>query len=348
MFRSYCIFILVISLLFSCRKKESVPTQEIFRPVKTAKVETLGSINKQYTGTVEACQFSALAFKIAGTLIKLNTIEGQQVKKGEMIAQINPSDYQQQYRSSKANYEVAQSIFERTKRLYAVNAVALQNLEIAKADYIQASSALSIAQRMLDYTILTAPFDGFIEKQYVENHEEILTGEAIVKLVNPENIEIHFILPETSIPLLQIPKKIYVEFDTRKGQLFISEIKEHIYSSNGYGIPITLNITDKEFAPYRNVVYPGFSCKVYFEIDQMVSNNFIIPATALFEEKGNEYVWIIDPLTQTAHREKVASVRIDKQILIKEGLRSDDLIVIAGVASIQEGKKVSIKKENNN
>ena len=86
------------------------------------------------------------------------------IKKGTVIARIDPYDYQRQYQTALANYKTTESIYERNQRLYAANAVAKQNLEIAQTDYIQATSALNMARRTLDYTVLTAPFDGFIEE----------------------------------------------------------------------------------------------------------------------------------------------------------------------------------------
>ena len=111
-------------------------------------------------------------------------------------------------------------------------------------------------------------------------------------------------LPETSIQLLDIPKKIYVEFDSQKGKLFTTEVKEYIYSSNGSGIPVTLLITDKQFAPYR------------------------------------QNVWIVDPASHTAHRQQVRIKKYNDHILVEAGLNPDDLIIIAGIASIREGQKV--------
>lgn len=77
-----------------------------------------------------------------------------------MIARIDPYDYQRQYQTALANYKTTESIYERNQRLYAANAVAKQNLEIAQTDYIQATSALNMARRTLDYTVLTAPSTG--------------------------------------------------------------------------------------------------------------------------------------------------------------------------------------------
>ena len=87
-----------------------------------------------------------------------------------MIARIDPYDYQRQYQTALANYKTTESIYERNQRLYAANAVAKQNLEIAQTDYIQATSALNMARRTLDYTVLTAPFDGFIEQRFVDQY----------------------------------------------------------------------------------------------------------------------------------------------------------------------------------
>lgn len=336
----YPVFTLILSLCVSCQGKKKVTLTDLPRPVRVIKVEALGTFNHQYTGTVTARNFSVLAFRLPGTLTEVNVNTGQKIKKGTVIARIDPFDYQRQYRTASANYKTAESIYERNRRLYAANAVAKQNLEIAQTDYIQATSALNMARRTLDYTVLTAPFDGFIERRFVENHEEVLTGQSIVRLVDPKDIEVNFMLPETNIRLLDIPKKIYVEFDSQKGKLFTTNVKEYVYSSNGSGIPVTLLITDEQFAPYRQNVFPGFSCKVIVEVDNMISDKFVLPASALQEEGDQEYVWIVDPVSRTAHRQKVGIKKYKDYILVEDGLNPDDLIIIAGVNSIQEGQKV--------
>ena len=335
---------LIISLMcfpFSCGKKEAVPSAaSLPRPVKVVKVEALGSIKRQYTGVVEAKEFSVLAFKLPGTLKEMNVQEGQRIRQGQVIARIKPRDYRLQYNTAKANYETARSIYERNKRLQEADAIALQNLEIAEADYVRANSALNIARRTLDYTTLTAPFDGFIEKKYTENFEEIQAGQAIVRLVNPENIEIHFVLPETNIQLLKIPRKIYVEFDSQKGKLFTTNIKDYIYASDGSGIPVTLTITDAQFALYRKNVYPGFSCKVTWETDNMISDKFIIPASALQTHNQQEYVWLVDPVSFKIQRHAITTSRLAGNILVESGLSSHDIIVTAGIPSLHEGQTV--------
>ncbi len=338
------IFFSILFLFFfsACQpqKESSAPLKP--RPVRVAQVKALGTIDRQYTGVVEATEFSVLAFKVSGTLTELNVEEGQKVKQGHLIASIDPYDYQQQYNAAASNYNAAKSIYERNERLLKANATATQNVEIAQADYIRAGSAVDIARSTLDYTRLIAPFDGIIVKKYVANHEEVMVGQSIAKLVNPDNIEISFVLPETSIELLKMPKTIYVEFDSQKGKLFTSDIKEYIYSSNGFGIPITLKITDKEFMAYRDNVFPGFSCKITFRIQNTVLDNFIIPASALFREGEQEFVWIVDPHSSTVKKQAVTTIRFEQEALAKTGLHSDNIIVTAGVQVLKDNQKVTI------
>lgn len=340
LYRLFCL--LAIALLSACEGNKQTASPYPPRPVKVTQVEALGTINKLYTGIVQAEEFSILAFKVSGSLIALNVNEGQKINKGEVIARIDPFDYELQYATAQGAYNTTKSIYERNKRLFDQNAVAAQSLEIAEADYVKASSALNIAQRTLDYTRLTAPFSGIIEKKYAENFQKILVGESIVKLVNTNALEIYFILPETSIGLIEVPKTIFVEFDTQRGKLFAAGIKEYIYASDGSGIPITLKITDAEFDTYRKDVLPGFSCKVYFKLENTVSDNFILPASALFQEQEKEYVWTINPQTLVANRQEVKTIKFDNYALVKEGLNSEDLIVTAGVPSIKDGQRVRI------
>lgn len=338
-----CFFcILFLCILSSCHKKTEEKKSYPPRPVKMAQVEALGIIQKQFVGEVQSTEFSILAFKVSGTIDRLNISEGQKVKKGQLLATIDPTDYRLQYETAETNYQTAKAIYGRTERLHSSNATALQNLEITQADYIRANSAMDIAKLTLEYTRLLAPFSGIIEKKYAENYEEIVVGQPIAKLINPDSIEVAFTLPETSVQLLHLPKTIYVEFDSQKGKLFTSDIKESIYASNGYGIPITLRITDKAFSPYRQNVFPGFSCKIIFQLDNDISNSFIIPASALFTEDGIDYVWLIDPSTRIAHRQKVDVFRYKDRILVKSGLNKDDYIVTAGVHALHEGQQVSI------
>lgn len=328
-------------------KKETY--QDTVRPVRVVNVESLGAINKVYTGIVEAEEYSNLAFKLSGPLVAMNVDEGQKVKKGQVIAAVDPLEYKLQYEANKAAYLTAKSQLERNKRLLSMQAISKQEYEIAEANYIKGKSAYETSANTLEDTKLKAPFDGFVEKKFVENYQKVMPGESIIKLVNPDKLAVGFTLPETSVDLTRTPMTVTVEFDTYKGIWFKARVKEFIDASpDGTGIPVKLVIDDSRFSRDIHNIYPGFSCKVNLKIETTEGNSYIVPMSALFKNPttNETSVWVYNPKTETVHGKTVVIGQLfgSDKIMVQKGLSNDDIIVVAGVNYITEGQKVKLLK----
>ena len=157
----------------SCGGKKENTGQESIRPVRVVKVESLGAMQKMYTGVVQAEEYSKLAFKVSGPLVEMNVDAGQKVKKGTVIAAVDPLDYNLQFEANKAAYVTSKLQMERNKKLLAMQAISKQDYEIAEANYVKAKSAYETSQNTLADTKLRAPFDGFVEQKYVENYQKV-------------------------------------------------------------------------------------------------------------------------------------------------------------------------------
>lgn len=327
------------------RKKEGY--QDIARPVRVVKVETLGVMQKVYTGVVEAEEYSKLAFKVSGPLVEMNVDAGQKVRKGTVIAAVDPLDYNLQYEANKAAYITAKSQMERNEKLLAMQAISKQDYEIAKANYVKAKSAYETSGNTLEDTKLRAPFDGFVEQKYVENYQKVQPGESIIKLVNPDKLEVNFILPETNVRLTREILQVAVEFDTYRGKWFQAKVKEFVDASpDGSGIPVRLSITDTAFRRDIYNIYPGFSCKVKLNVDNLSGTGYAVPLSAVLKDlKTDETsVWLYDAGNKTVRRQKVETEQLfgRDEVQITSGLKADDVIVVAGVNYITEGQKVTV------
>jgi multidrug efflux pump subunit AcrA (membrane-fusion protein) len=104
--KKYGFMLAVAVLLAGCgqKKETSVITA---RPVKTTIVESRSIIRKDFSGIVEAVEYVKLAFRVSGQIINLPVIEGEKVKKGQLIAAIDPRDIALQYAATKSAYETA-------------------------------------------------------------------------------------------------------------------------------------------------------------------------------------------------------------------------------------------------
>lgn len=128
--RIYLFTIGVMLLVTSCgHKKEGDAT--LIRPVKTASASSQSVIRKDFSGIVEAVEYVKLAFRVSGQVINLPVVEGQRVKKGQLIAAIDPRDISLQYAADKAAYETAAAQVERTSACWDARLSPCRNMKSA-------------------------------------------------------------------------------------------------------------------------------------------------------------------------------------------------------------------------
>lgn len=332
--------------LASCR--QVVVNETPVRPVKVSPVVSFSMATNSFSGIVTPDQFSNLAFRTSGPLIAVNVVEGQSVKKGQVIAKMDPLDYQLAFDAKKASYITAKSQFERAEKLLGKQAISKQEYESVAASAENAKAAYENARQMLEETVLKAPFDGFIQQKFVENYQEVRAGEKVVCLINPLKLQMQATLPENALSYIANNPEIYVEFDAYKGVKFKAKIKEFVQASpDGSGIPIYVTITDPQFNLNTYKVAVGFSCSIELVIKH---NDFlsysIIPLSALVDnpQNGTGSVFIYDPQTKKVARRDVKYGEIinKTKVVILEGLNPGEQVVSAGANRVVEGETVNL------
>ena len=343
------LFALITTLVItSCghKKGEDPP---LIRPVKTATVSSQSVIHKDFSGMVEAVEYVKLAFRVSGQIINLPVVEGQRVRKGQLIAAIDPRDIALQYAADKATYETAAAQVERNKRLLGRQAISLQEYEISVANYQKAKSAYELSSNNMRDTKLSAPFDGSIEKRLVENYQRVNSGESIVQLVNTQKLRIKFTIPDDYLYLLRAKDVTFkVEFDTYKGKIFNAKLEEYLdISTDGTGIPVTIIIDDPTFDRSIYDVKPGFTCniKLASDIAPFIEEKMMnIPLSAVFGESGDKktYVWRINNDKVSRREVTVYSPTGEANLLSSKGVKPGETIVIAGVHQLVEGQTIKV------
>ena len=136
------------------------------RSVKVAKAQSVSYVDRDFAGMSTADDATMLAFKLSGQVLSVDVGKGDFVRRGELLAQLDPRDVELQVASDRSQYERATSQYERMRRLLDRNAVSQQEYEAAEAAYIQAQSTYENSRDLLSETKLRAPFDGVIEHKY--------------------------------------------------------------------------------------------------------------------------------------------------------------------------------------
>lgn len=276
-------------------------------------------------------------------------VEGQRVKKGQLIAAIDPRDISLQYAADKAAYETAAAQVERNKRLLGRQAISVQEYEISVANYQKAKSAYELSSNNMRDTKLTAPFDGSIEKRLVENYQRVNSGEGIVQLVNTQKLRIKFTVPDDYLYLLRAKDVTFkVVFDTYPDMVFNAQLEEYLdISTAGTGIPVTITIEDPAFNRSLYDVKPGFTCKIKLASDvaPFLEEKLVnIPLSAIFGESENQktYVWVVKDNKVSKREVTVYSPTGEANALISAGIQPGETIVIAGVHQLVDGQTVKV------
>lgn len=344
----YLFAISVMLLATSCGHKKERDAM-LIRPVKTATASSQSVIRKDFSGIVEAVEYVRLAFRVSGQVINLPVVEGQRVKKGQLIAAIDPRDISLQYAADKAAYETAAAQVERNKRLLGRQAISVQEYEISVANYQKAKSAYELSSNNMRDTKLTAPFDGSIEKRLVENYQRVNSGEGIVQLVNTQKLRIKFTVPDDYLYLLRAKDVTFkVVFDTYPATVFNAKLEEYLdISTAGTGIPVTITIEDPAFNRSLYDVKPGFTCKIKLASDvaPFLEEKLVnIPLSAIFGESENQktYVWVVKDNKVSKREVTVYSPTGEANALISVGIQPGETIVIAGVHQLVDGQTVKV------
>lgn len=346
-----------LTLLSSCEKTEEKP--EIIRPAKVFKVSTgefLSTVS--LPGITQAENRVNLSFRVNGPLVSFPVDVGNQVKRNEILAEIDPRDYEVRLRNAKAQlekseaeYKFAESDYERVKRIQEKDPGAISQSAVDRkredknrleAELLGKQADVEAAEDALEYTRLRAPFSGTIVATYVENHEFVRAKQSVVRMLDTSRLEMVVNVPETMISLVPAITNIEINLDPVPNRIFHAKIKEigTEPSQTTRTYPVTLIIDQ----PDDVVVLAGMSGEARFlrgKSEELSVKGVEVPATSLVSYDGATYVWVVDKNTQTVSARKVSTERLtDRGVVVTGGLKSGEWIVAVGVNSLQEGHKI--------
>jgi RND family efflux transporter MFP subunit len=315
---------------------------------------------RSFPGRAQAAQEVDLSFRIEGPLIARPVRVGTEVKTGDLIARIDPRDFEVRLRTAEGNLQRALASKERAQRDYernlniqrqdpgAISQAAIDRareaLDLAKADIAALEASVDAAKDALSYTYLQAPFDGTVVATYVENFEFVQPRQRIVRLLDKTRIKFVVNIPETVISSVPYAHSIYVEFDTFPGVRISADVIEigTEASQTTRTFPVTL-IMDQ---PEGIQILPGMAGRASGKVRQpgdAEKPDIVIPVTAVFspESDGKSYVWVIDESGNTVSRREVEIQSVMRSgMVVKQGLERGEMIATAGVHFLTEGQQI--------
>jgi len=344
-----------MTLLAAC-EKQAEERAPVVRPVRIITIDAGGAERSlSYSGQIRAGETAELGFEVSGRIIELPVIEGQTVKKGDMIARLDPADYQASLNQAKANFRQAETTFERYKEIVDKGAVSRQDLDLRQRNFEVARANLATAQKAMDDTRLLAPFDGNVGRRLVDNFVNVQAKEGVIILQDLSSFEVIITVPEQdwsrADPNLSKEERTQlvqpvVTLSTFPDRGFPARITE--LATVADPVTRTFEVIAAMDNPPDTTILPGMTATVTISIPEGgtragVDTAVSIPATAvLADAQGKSTVWLVDPATMTVSR---ATVQLGDltgdRVRVIGGLSQGDRIATSGVHNLREGMQVS-------
>ena len=206
-------------LLSSCTQR----TQEA-KGYQTVKIDTIVSADKQtflqFPGKVKAAQDISLAFRVSGTISKIHVKDGTRVQEGQLLAELDPTDYQVQLDATEAEYQQIKAEAERVMALYKDNGTTPNANDKAVYGLKQITAKYKHHKDQLAYTRLYAPFNGYVQKRLFEAHETIGAGMPVLSMISSGTPEVEINLPAAEYIRRDLFDNYHCTFDIYPGETY--------------------------------------------------------------------------------------------------------------------------------
>ncbi|AWC22990.1 efflux RND transporter periplasmic adaptor subunit [Aminobacter sp. P9b] len=346
----------LVSLLgvgLSACSEAKTETVEAIRPVKVVEIASTDATRElDYSGAVKARTEMNLGFRVAGKITERVVNIGDKVKPGDLLARIDPTDYQLGESSAEASLQAAEKQVEtarladeRADQLFAKKFASEAQREQAALAYKQASSqrdaalsSLRQARNQVGYADLRADQSGIVTSVSADTGQVVGAGTPVVAVAVDGDKEVQIAVPELEIAQFQPGKPVKVSFWSDDKLVLDGKVREVAGSADPQSRTFSVRVS----LPDDSRVLLGMSATIEASV-QSGKAVVSIPLSALAKQDGKEIVWVVNNDRETVHARgiKVASFAADG-VQVAEGLKPGDIVVAAGTQFMTENLKVKL------
>ncbi|RQH08033.1 efflux RND transporter periplasmic adaptor subunit [Paraburkholderia dinghuensis] len=338
--------------LAACEKRASAPPEP--RPVVSMAVHPDESAaSATYPGEVDARYSTPLSFRVNGKIIDRTVRLGDTVKPGQVLARLDPVDYDKNAASAAAQVDAARHrlVFakqqlERDTAQAEANLIARAQLEqtqdafaSAAAQRDQAEQQLALAENQRRYTELVSDHAGTITAENADTGQNVQSGQPVYQLAWSGSVDVLCDLPENAIHGINIGETAQVSLPALPGKRYRAQVREVATAadpaSRTWRVRFTLEQPDA-------AVRLGMSANVVLAANRGGAQAaFTIPATALFHDGNAPAIWVVRKPDNVLQLRRVTVARYDaRTITVTSGIADNDQIVVQGVHTVTAGQKV--------
>jgi membrane fusion protein, multidrug efflux system len=342
----------LVGVLAACGNGKEAPAAP--RPVLTQTIVPGAAATRDvYAGEIRARHETDLGFRIAGKLVSRPVDAGARVKRGQVLARLDPEDARlavqatvAQAASAESEFALARAELERHADLLAKKFISQSAFDVkqnafnaARARVEQARSQAALSANQAAYTTLVADADGVVLSVSAEPGQVLAAGQPVLRLAHAGEKEVVVNAPESQLARFRPGQAVAISVWADRTSVFPGRVREVA----GGADPVT-----RTYAVRISALNPpehaqlGMSANVLFQ-SAADPSLVLLPLTAVAREGGQPAVWIVDPATSQVKLRQVSVAQFREDgVTITGGLHPGDVVVTAGVHKLRPGEKVRV------
>ena len=325
---------------------------KVSRPpsVEVATVEAVRLLDStQAVGSLRSRRGVVLKPEVSGRVTQLNFTDGQRVRKGQLLVQLDDQLPQAQIQQSMAELSIAQANQKRNQELVAQNFISQRSLDESAANLHVAQAKLALSRAAAQRLKIVAPFDGIAGIRQVNVGDYLKDGADIVNIEDIDAIFVDFKLPERLQAKVKRGQTATLDIDALPGHKYSAKIQaiDPLIDANGRSISIRGCVDNRQLQ-----LRPGMFARVNTVFD-VRENARVIPEEAIIPDAGKQFVIKLMPggTPQSRTTPSLVSQRVEVRLGLRspgkvevlEGLELGDSVVVAGQQRVQrDGTTVNV------
>ncbi len=321
-----------------CSNRSDVPAVLPPLPVRVIAVESgLQAMTKRFSGYTHPWEAAGVGFLIGGRVTSINVSEGDHVRKGDLLATIDPDDYALIEQLTEAQVDAIKPNYERVVGLIREDALPRAKLDEVEGMYKAAVTQKKQAERQVGYTRLRAPIDGVVMNRGTAVGQVIGPGMPAVIVLNLSKIKVKFGVTQKELELFQGGSEISVAFDGIDGQVaarvlnvaLVPDLTTRLFE-------VTLEIDNPD-----EKLRPGMLARVETTVRR--AEGIFVPLRAVKRNSAHEkVVYVVGAGDTVAERIVQTGELFGQQIQITGGLLAGERVIVDGLAFVSPGEKVTV------
>lgn len=342
----------IVALVVTACEQQVVEQEPVVRPIK---FHTIGKADtaarREYPGSIRAYQHADLGFEVGGRIIEFYVREGEDVVQGEVLARLDPRDYEADLKAAQANLRKAESDLRRSRNIYKEDpgAISKETIDTHKRAVDVSNANLAISQKALDDTRLRAPFSGRMARRLVEDFETVQAKQPVLVLQDTSTLEIEINVPERDVAEAPTDRRNEIVQARTEPEIIVSALP-HLkfpgwireWASTADPVTRTFAIRLNFKNPGNVNILPGMTARAQVTVNP--ERAWSVPVTAtVAADDGSPFVWKIDTETKAVARAPVElGDLVGDRVRIVSGLEEGDLVAVSGVNQLRDGTVVRL------